>query len=408
MKHIVPPLLALLLALALLAGASPLTVFAAGDAGETVVWDFDGEEDTYTILGTFTVGTQTVDSAFCGYLFTAQEAGLYQLRVTMDGKDVEDEIWFGISNDLADGKASEIKPYDALSATPDGEEWEYFSSFAAGETQLIAFDDVPDGGSLTATLTYCGAVTGLTPYRPADAYVIDATIWQYEQEEGESPEIDVDLPFAVTLSQGRTCYTYPKITGTLTAGDVTLLAEFGGIESEFTLHCVQISDVIRAMAFPADYDATVIEYFNGDAILKNDFPTALTVTFSDGSVESFDVEMGEWFFGNFYYADIVTPEGIALTIYVDAYYDDESEEYVLEASIGETSLTKLTCPVEEADRSENVKYFFSSLSYAFNATMRNLPANFAYGYGLFGVFDDMITMFRYMREQIGSFLAYLF
>ena len=405
MKHIVSPLLALLLALTILTAAAPLTAFAA-DAGDTVAWDFDGDTDTYTVLGEAVLGTQTVDRSYSGYLFTAPEAGLYQLTVTQNGSpDVGDMMWYGVTNDLADGKASAAKSYDILCAAPDAEEWEQFYSFAAGETQLIGFDDLPDGKPLEVTLTFVDAVTSLEPYEPENPYVIDATIWQYEDS---APYVDVDLAFVVTLATGRTCYTYPVVTGTLQPGDVTLQAQFGGFTSDFTLHCVAVSDVISAVAFPEDYDPTVAEYYNGDAFLKNDFPTELVVSFPDGSKKSFEVEVGEWLFGYFYYADVVTPDGIALTIYIDAYYNDDSGDYLLEAYVGETTLAKMTCPVETAGRSDNLKYFFSSISYAFTETMINLPGNFTYGFGFAGVLEDLAYLFSYLREESAQILAYLF
>ena len=405
MKTKAKPLLALLLALTMLFAAAPLTAFAA-DAGDTVVWSFGDDVDSYAVLGEAVVGTQTVDKPYSGYLFTAPEAGLYQLTVTQNGStDVGEMTWYGVTNDLADGKASTVKPLDVLCATPDAEEWESFYSFAAGETQLIGFDDLPDGKPLQVTITFVDAVVSLTPYEPADTYVIDASIWQYEDS---SSSVDVDLAFAVTLAKGKTCYTYPVVTGTLQPGDVTLQAEFGGITSEFTLHCVAVSDVISAVAFPEDYDPTVAEYYNGDAYLKNDFPTELVVTFPDGSKKSFDVEIGEWFFGYFYYADVVTPDGVSFSIYIDAYYDDDSGDYLLEAYVGETTLAKVTCPVEIANRRENLKYFFSCMSYAFTETMSGLPYNIAYGYGLAGIFEDLGYMFSYMREECAQILAYLF
>ena len=105
---------------------------------------------------------------------------------------------------------------------------------------------------------------------------------------------------------------------------------------------------------------------------------------------------------------MVTPDGIALTIYIDAYYDDDIGEYLLEAYVGDTTLAKVTCPVEVADRSENVKYFFSCLSYAFTQTMSDLPYNILYGYGISGIFEDLGYMFSYMREECAQILAYLF
>ncbi|MBR2730438.1 MAG: hypothetical protein IKD72_00410 [Clostridia bacterium] len=346
----------------LLSTVVPLMAFAGGG---TIL--FDGKNEygeyfsaAYTVLGEAKNGEQTIGEEYSGFLFTAPADGWY--LIDMDDTAFS-EYWI-VTDDLNSNRATAVRDYAWLY------EGEYYAGdgfrayeFKAGETQLIAVNWLPAGTSVTLTIRSLGTLTALRPSNLQQTYLLDDEIRPYPY--GNDPDrIQVDyLVFSAVFSEGGVCTVRDVyVRGRLAPGDITLTAMFGALETEFTMHCVYFTDLVVSVALPADYVPVAKEYYNGYHELLSNLPATMTVTFTDGSVQTVPVTESDWIHDREYGAAQVTaPDGSLLSfdiIYADS---DEFTGVVAYAGRSDYCVALVECTLQKASLLDNLRHYFNRL-----------------------------------------------
>lgn len=332
MKKTIRNAFAMLLALVIACGG--LTAFA--ETPGDIEWLL-GMTDfcTYSYAGELTVGEESdlppvSELKFVYLTMDLEKCGYYKISVDSD-------CWYGIPQAYDNGIYEAALPQ--ISWEDDNSSYYYLE---AGEN-IVGFDLYEDR-SVTVKAEYVGDEISVDFDRnELKDRVMDYNI--YKRDEG-SYIIDVES-VTFRFSNGyETVVSWASISvyseNELVKGDNAVEIGIEGIpyREKAVVSIIEITDIIESVEVSdlEDY-AYLTKYYNGNFYAPQMYDETVTVTYTDGTVETLTDFDGYGYLENGYPVDI--------------YYEGEDGEWVVIVCVANQTVTQMNCEIADATASEN-------------------------------------------------------
>lgn len=332
MKKTIRNAFAMLLALVIACGG--LTAFA--ETPGDIEWLL-GMTDfcTYSYAGELTVGEESdlppvSELKFVYLTMDLEKSGYYKISVDSD-------CWYGIPQAYDNGIYEAALPQ--ISWEDNNSSYYYLE---AGEN-IVGFDLYEDR-SVTVKAEYVGDEISVDFDRnELKDRVMDYNI--YKRDEG-SYIIDVES-VTFRFSNGyETVVSWASISvyseNELVKGDNAVEIGIEGIpyREKAVVSIIEITDIIESVEVSdlEDY-AYLTKYYNGNFYAPQMYDETVTVTYTDGTVETLTDFDGYGYLENGYPVDI--------------YYEGEDGEWVVIVCVANQTVTQMNCEIADATSSEN-------------------------------------------------------
>ncbi len=376
--------------LALIIACSSLTAFAQtpGD----IEWYFgDDEPWIYSYAGALTVGEETVlppvSEAECVYLtMEIEETGYYKITVDSD-------VWYGVP---------EINDNGAYENVLEPLSWEEYDEpryyyLEEGET-IVGFDLYEDRG-VAVNAEYLGDITAVE----FDRGLLENRLLEYniyKEEEGnyilEAENVTVKFALGEEYFLNWATIVVYAESG-LVKGENAVEIGIWGTEyrEEVTLGVIEITDIIASVEFEnfKDY-AYLTVYYDGSIYAPDIEYETLTVTYTDGTVETLEGFTGYEFLQNCEY-----------DIYVG--YEEIDGEWIAAVYVANQRMLEEPCVVENATTSENLTEFKDEIFDVFREFINWADGMAGEVIGADSIGETLIAMLLSVRHFISEF-AYIF
>lgn len=336
--------------LALLIACGNITAFAQtpGD----IEWYFgDDEAWVYSYAGELTVGEEKVlppvsEETSLYLTLDVEESGYYKITVDSD-------IWFGIPESCTDGKYDNAM--DSMAYLDSVSPRYYY--LEAGET-IVGFDLYEDSG-VRVSADYVGEITEIDFDRSQlEGRVLGYNIFDIDLNKYGIDVENVNVKFSCgdELNMPWECiYVYTENPLVKGENDVEIGVWSAPYRETATVELIDIADVVESVEFEnlGEY-AYVTEYYNGDVYAPGMEGETLTVTYTDGTIETLE---------NFNGYGCLEKCGFC----VDVVYEETDGEWTVVVYLAGQKMLEAECVIRKADTSENLleykNSFFGGIQY---------------------------------------------
>lgn len=398
MKKTIKSAIAMLLAAIIACGS--LTAFAATPTD--INWNFGGDEPwVYSYAGELTVGdkssyveaTEENLNVYC--TFEIEEEGYYRVASTYYYTE-----WTGIPEKFENGVY-----YDTKNCLSLGEYLREDIYYFEADEYVLGFD-FRENGSEEVSVEFLGDIEAIEYDESClDKLIMDYTIYEADEDDSNGAAYYIDITSGGTYKFTNGYERSVDYIGFMVFTDETI--EKGEHEVELglwafpyretaTLNVVEVSDLIAKIEMTnAEKYAELVYHYNGEYYSHNIEGETLTVTYTDGTVETVENFDG-WCYLEKY------------GFWVDAYhgYDEELGEVFTVEALNERYI-ELPCTYRDATVSENLGQYGSININSISRAFRRLGYYFedAVNSGsIAGFFSGIQYMFS---ESAGDFLMVL-
>ena len=348
MKKTVRNAFAMLLALVIACGG--ITAFAQTPGN--IEWYFgDDEAWIYSYAGELSVGEDTVlppvsEEKSVYLTMNIEESGYYKITVDSD-------IWFGIPESCTDGKYDNA--IDSMAYLDSVSPRYYY--LEAGET-VVGFDLYEESG-VKVKADYVGEITEIGFDRSQlEGRVLGYNIFEIDSDKYGIDVENVNVKFSCgdELDMPWECiYVYTENPLVKGENDVEIGVWSAPYRETATVELIDIADIVESVEFTnlRDY-AYLTEYYNGNVYAPSMEGETLTVTYTDGTIETLK---------NFNGYGCLEKCGFC----VDVVYEETDGEWTVVVYLAGQNILEMDCAVRKADTSENLleykNSFFGGIQY---------------------------------------------
>lgn len=331
---------ALGLILAAIMAFGGISAFAA-EIGDTLEWYFDEELYEYSYQGEIAAGTLTIERGSpegSYYILNSQTAGFYSFTYDYYRND----IYFYSPKKLENGVA-----YNAVNTNAffdyDNDEYTEIFYLNAGENIIGADIYYVDGKSTDIDIEFLGET--ITAVEIEDELILDCDVWNYDDHFEIYDAATVifssgkEIPISYLESIGGTVAVEGENTSTCLVSGQKVAVTFTACHIDKYVKDVNITNI-------EDY-LTITESYTGFYDYSYPFGETLTVTFADGSTQSFVLGYDD--------EKITMPNGREYWIYY--YHDTYSREPAFIIGIGDNIIKSYACTIESTPVSESFAQF---------------------------------------------------